>query len=249
MNLFATDPCPIKSAQNLDDARLVNQVRETAQLISGALFYNHPLEYAKRALYKPTHMDHPVSRWTRQTRENWRWAVSHANALAVEYSHRFGKVHASSEAIHHCLALRDNLPGPIGSDDIPFAFQNSARNKDLDLDFTHITDVHQAYRHYLLARWETAKRPPRWTNRDRPVWMGQPVEAVYIGERVGVFYPNLRAIIRPRYTNHTDIFYQANDKLDPQAFGWGISPAKDWSRLPRPQDIVALTTETQETAA
>jgi hypothetical protein len=44
----------------------------------------------------------------------------------------------------------------------PKRFCNAASNKTLGLDFTHVADVHDAYRQYLLARWAIADTRPTW---------------------------------------------------------------------------------------
>lgn len=51
MNIFATDPCPIKSAQFLDDKRVIKMILESAQMLCTAL---HQLGYDKEIPYKQT---------------------------------------------------------------------------------------------------------------------------------------------------------------------------------------------------
>jgi len=41
-------------------------------------------------------------------------------------------------------------------------FANCARNKSLGIDFTTITNVHDAYKNYLCERWKNDKLTPVW---------------------------------------------------------------------------------------
>lgn len=165
MNLFATSIDPAECARSLDDARVVNQTRETAQLVSTALAdagLFHP--------YKPTHQRHPVTRWVLADGRNFLWALDHLVALAHEHRHRFPRSswHASFQAHAHVIEACRELPR-----ELPERLQNSARNKDLGLDFTHLEPT-QAYRAYLAERWRMAReagRPPRWSSRGAPWWL------------------------------------------------------------------------------
>ena len=165
MNLFATSRDPAEAAAWLDDARVVNQTRETAQLVSTALAdagLYHP--------YKPTHQHHPVTRWVLADGRNFLWALDHLVALANEHRHRFpaSKWHASFQAHAHVVDACRDLPR-----ELPECLQNSARNEGLGLDFTHLEPT-QAYRAYLAERWRMAReagRPPRWGSRGAPWWL------------------------------------------------------------------------------
>ena len=162
MQLFVTSECPIESARALDDARVVNQCRETAQLICTAL-----LDFGVSVPYRPTHPHHPVTKWVASDHDHLGWAVDHLRALRDEHLHRFpGSAEHRSAALVlpvACDFLDRSMTG------MPDLFQNSARNDDLGLDFTHLP-VFDAYRAYLSARWLTASRAPRWTRRVAPSW-------------------------------------------------------------------------------
>lgn len=110
------------------------------------------------------HRNHPVSIWVRETRGNFRWTVQHAYALAAEWKHRFGTVHASSlrtpyiAEFEYCVPIGDLTP-----------FQNSARNASLGVDFSHLP-IPESYREYLKCRWPGDTLPVVWTNRGAPSW-------------------------------------------------------------------------------
>ena len=156
MNLFVTDSCPGRSALALDDRRLVKAVLETAQLLSTVL----------GGPYRPTHRNHPVTRWVAGAGANAAWTYAHFLALCVEYSARFRRTHA-------CEALAAGFGAALAPADGPPAdFQNSARNATLGLDCTD-RPVPLSYRGYLAAKWrldQAAGRPPKWTGRQPPEW-------------------------------------------------------------------------------
>jgi len=162
MNIFVTSENPTISARNLDDKRLVKMVLETTQMLCTAIN-----ECGGNAPYKSTHKNHPANVWARQTQSNFIWLLKHGYALSLEYSKRFDKTHKC----HHILKLIDNecyseiIPqGPLTS------FANCAANQSKGISFKHITDVTEAYKQYLIARWATDTRKPIWTNSPKPNW-------------------------------------------------------------------------------
>lgn len=164
MNIFASDACPVQSAMALDDKRLVKMCLETAQILSSVMRKTRGDAVANQlGLYKATHANHPCVRWA-ENDQNLSWLVDHGFSLCLEFSLRFKKVHSSMQVI---MAVSRLFPEPI--DHLGITFQNSARNKTLDLDFSDLP-VHEAYRAYLNARWNTDKTPPKWTTRQPPEW-------------------------------------------------------------------------------
>lgn len=149
MNIFATFSCPIKSARYLDDKRMIKMILESAQLLSNAIILNGGI-----AIYRLTHAKHPCTLWTKSNRSNYEWLVEHFIALAQEYRFRYNKK-------HKCLDYLDNftknkeilIKNPIEK------FANCTKNKENNIDFTNINDVHLAYRLYLAERWRYDKRP------------------------------------------------------------------------------------------
>jgi hypothetical protein len=143
MNIFATYNCPIKSAKNLDDSRVIKMILESAQMLSTALRINNA-----PAPYKSTHVNHPSNIWTRETRSNYIWVVNHMEALSKEYTARYGKIHASSIYIAGFKAGAVFIPaGKL----TPFA--NCAARSDMNINYKHIKNTHIAYRLYLCRRF------------------------------------------------------------------------------------------------
>lgn len=150
MNIFVSNNCPIKSAQFLDDKRVVKMILESAQLLSTAIN-----ECGGKGPYKNTHKNHPSAVWARETKNNYMWLFDHYIALCNEYKQRYNKE-------HKCYSLKqillDNLnlipDGPL----TPFPNCTIFKNE---------TDVIKAYNLYLLHKWEIDKRIPTWYGKTR----------------------------------------------------------------------------------
>lgn len=160
MNIFVSDICPVQSARNLDDKRVVKMCLETAQILSTAL--NGP--------YRPTHRHHPAVLWAAADRRNQAWLVRHGIALCRTYTSAFGREHASLKVILQVAENNWLMPEQNALMPLPDAFNNSARNASIGLDFTFERQVTVAYRKYLNARWTTDKRAPTWQRRSQPDW-------------------------------------------------------------------------------
>jgi len=171
MNIFVTDPDPVISAQTLCDKHVVKMVLESAQMLSTAWREPNDLrssefssKYAdEHELYKTAHPNHPCSIWVRQARENYKWLYRHFVALCDEYTHRYGKSHASARLKGPLMwrpfrssALLDAIEEPYG---FVLAMPDEYKSDD----------VFDSYRNYLInekqhfAKWEKdPSRKPTW---------------------------------------------------------------------------------------
>ncbi|MNY27080.1 hypothetical protein D3C86_1609670 [compost metagenome] len=95
MNIFCTSSCPIQSAQDLSNNLVVKMILESAQMLSTA----HYILDGSQVGYKPTHVNHPCSIFSRSGDENYQWLWQHFNALCGEYTHRTGKVHKTGSLL------------------------------------------------------------------------------------------------------------------------------------------------------
>lgn len=172
MNLFATDTCPVKSAQALDDKRVGKLLMEANQMMSLAIKEWDPQnllgwETGPGKLTEGyAHRNHPVSVWVRTNFMTFQWTFDHADALADEFEYRFGKPHASAERTPYIYSFENVLPlGPLPE------FHNSARNIGIGVDYTWMPEPVIAYRFYLANRWKNDKMPVKFTNRGEPSWL------------------------------------------------------------------------------
>lgn len=151
MNLFATNECPIKSAQDHNSVHLRKMVVEICQLLSTA---HYELD-GQIIGYKPTHKNHPSAIWVRQCSGNYQWAYDHFKALCSEYTFRTGKVHKSSELLISLAKLPSKIE--IGERTcfamaMPESFQKLG-----------IFDQTKAYKAYLNSKFK------EWLSRPKPI--------------------------------------------------------------------------------
>lgn len=158
MNIFVTDSCPQLSAKALDDKRVIKMILETAQMLSTVIRFFDENYANTKGLYRKTHSGHPCVKWASRSKANYLWLLDHMDALLKEYTVRFGKQHKSGDLFQ---ALSDFAPRLRDEGLTPFA--NCT-------DFKHIINVHDAYKHALMSKWEKDRYQPRWTKAKRPEW-------------------------------------------------------------------------------
>lgn len=111
MNIFALDDDPWTAAERQHDKHVPKMTLETAQLISTAVRTNpvwfEMLDGRDAEFYKATHINHPCSKWARETAQNFAWLVEHGYALGFEFLKRYGKAHASVRIFDSALVLID----------------------------------------------------------------------------------------------------------------------------------------------
>ena len=98
MNIFILDHDIELSAQYHNDSHVIKMILESVQMLSTAN-HLHNLEYG----YKPTHVNHPCTKWVCESYSNWDYLYSLAFHLNQEYRYRFGKLdnHKSWDMFKH----------------------------------------------------------------------------------------------------------------------------------------------------
>lgn len=145
MNLFIVDFDPIVAGTVLPDRLGTKMVLELAQMLSTACRV-HGVD--DNNLYKVAHINHPCSKWVRETQDNFLWAYEHGIALAEEYTRRYGKFHKSQTVIE----LAGNY-----FDKIPFGAMTRFIQA-MPFEYQHTTDPTIAYKKYITTK-------PYWQNR------------------------------------------------------------------------------------
>lgn len=152
MNIFVLSENAVEAAMMQCDQHVVKMPLESAQLLCTAFEDGV-------APYRWTHYRHPCGVWTRSSRENFLWLVTHALALADEYSFRYGKEHKSREVIIWCQEHMDQLRFPV-VELTPFAIAMPDQYK--------CGDAVASYRNFYLqdksrfARWTRGRPAPDW---------------------------------------------------------------------------------------
>ena len=166
MNIFVTDPDPVKSAKVLPDKHIVKMPLETCQMLaivaSSEWGYNFgslpkidgtPYKTSKGAFRK-----HPCTIWA-QT--NWTWLIEHGLALCYEYTHRYNKVHSCQSTIEHAVEI---FP-PQDGDPSSFAFAGPDQFK-----YDTSIDIFTAYKRYISSKPWAASNYLRDPSR-KPSWI------------------------------------------------------------------------------
>lgn len=156
MNIFFTDYDPYIAANNLDDKRVGKMLIESCQMLSTALNLSGVHD---DLLYKPAYINHPCTRWARETRKNFEWLATHAAGLADVYRHRFGYDHKSSTVADICwsyswaLDVDEYTPIPNCS-----LYKNEQ-------------DIIKAYRKTMVCKWRIKdSKPVTFTGCTKPDW-------------------------------------------------------------------------------
>ena len=126
-------------------------ILESAQLLCCAL----PVNISK---YKHTHVNHPCSKWTRLSKQNYLWLVSLSLELGSEYQKTYFKTHKSIEVVKDCVSKIDKV----------LFLESEFTSPPLCMPKQYITNsAVWSYRNYYKA--EKAKFA-KWKKREIPSW-------------------------------------------------------------------------------
>jgi hypothetical protein len=109
--------------------------------------------------YKPTHVNHPCTKWVRASQANFEWTVQHGLALCTEYTLRYLRRHAAKdiiESIQACAFL------------LRFEQQKRTPFAQALPDQYRSSNAVTAYRRFYIgekrrfAKWSHPSTPPDW---------------------------------------------------------------------------------------
>lgn len=161
MNIFYVDRNANSAAQALVDKHVVKMVLETAQLLSTAhrVLDGDPLpDGRENHLYKATHINHPSSKWVRQSNNNYNWLFAHFLALLDEYTYRYEKEHKCAGLVRYLMVPPKNIPSGY------FTPPTCA----MDEQYKISNDALENYRYYYN---EGKKHLHSWKKRPVPHWI------------------------------------------------------------------------------
>lgn len=110
MNIFAIEQNNdgtidwVGSATSQDNLRVVKMALESCQMLCTNL--NH-LYGEKVSPYRSCHLNHPSTKWARESSANFLLLVKHTEALLAEYTLRFGKIHKCQGVLEQVMELYD----------------------------------------------------------------------------------------------------------------------------------------------
>ena len=169
MNIFVTDPDPVKSAEVLPDKHIVKMPLETCQMLSivcsdkwghgyGQL---HRINGEPYKTEKGAFRNHPCTIWANESIINTWWLVAHGISLCAEYTHRYGKVHSCEKTILEAGSII-----PLHKPTTPSSFTRAMPD-----EYKHDTsiDTFTAYKNYIRSKpWAASNylrdpsRQPDW---------------------------------------------------------------------------------------
>ena len=158
MNIFVLHDDPVVAAQMMCDKHVVKMILESNQMLSTVAH-----KHGHDAPYRSTHAKHPCTLWTGESYENWRWLVKHSRALCEEYTHRYGKSHASARLKGPLMWAPFKPRSVLATIEQPYGFVLAMP------DEYKSDDVFDSYQNYLMnekqhfAKWEKdPSRKPTW---------------------------------------------------------------------------------------
>ena len=157
MNIFYLDKDPIIASQMMCDKHVVKMILESAQMLSTAHRVLDGNEYAdKQGLYKVAHKNHPSSKWVRSSVHNYMWLYIHMVSLMNEYTHRYGKHHATERLWTPLSKSPSSIP-VVEFTDPPQCMPEECKGEDTVL-------AYQKY--YIVEKSDFAT----WKRREIPTW-------------------------------------------------------------------------------
>ena len=188
MNIFYLDHDVRKCAEMHNDKHVVKMILEYAQLLSTAhrvldgvpqrmrrantgrqyTWYSLP-DNRDVVLYSATHINHPSAVWVRDSAFHYLWLHELLNALCIEYTYRYGKIHKVQDSglLLALAELPNNIdrsyefiqPTPAMPDDVK-VYDEVATDR-----FT-INSLASYRNYYIKNKTHLAK----WKNRPIPAW-------------------------------------------------------------------------------
>ena len=176
MNIFVTDPDPVKSAEVLPDKHVVKMPLETCQMLAvvySKWYYgwgNDLLPKKDGTPYsteKGAFRGHPCTIWAAQSIANTAWLIQHGFGLLEEYTHRYGKIHSCQTAMNAAEKVFEEKTGRTllcHKEATPFAFAGPDVFK-YDTSINTFT----AYKNYISSKpWASSNylrdpsKKPNW---------------------------------------------------------------------------------------
>lgn len=161
MNIFILDESINESVKCYVDRHCTKIVIELAQMLSTAhRVLSSDETQLNPVIYKKTHVNHPCSKWIRESKGNYDWAYRMFAELCSEYSYRYNKTHLC------WTKLKDVLAGPPELIDssmkmTPFAL---AMPDDCKIPGDAVSSYRKYYSNHKTHLFA-------WKNRPQPDWI------------------------------------------------------------------------------
>jgi len=172
MNIFCLSECPKEAAQMHCDSHCSKMCVELSQLLATCFSLSRLAEDDcprtqsgnPRKHFNPKH---PSSIWTRTSKNNMRWLITHAAALFDEFEFRFNKRHFCRDFLNWAAANIDDANVPEGRlTDFSIAISQDSLCRE-DFRFNSASSVGKYRLYYIhdkkaFAKWEKGRPAPEW---------------------------------------------------------------------------------------
>lgn len=166
MNIFFLDNDPEIAASYYCNSHSSKMTLEFSEILST----NFSLQGINLG-YKPTHANHPSTKWARESKTNFIWFIIHAFAVSAEYTRRYKKIHKSHQILQAALDNMDKLDLPdIGLTEFAIAINEHQFCRLFCPNFNSLSPV-EKYREYYnydkaaFAKWKNAETPHWFVNK------------------------------------------------------------------------------------
>ena len=195
MNIFYLNNDPKICAEMHLDKHVVKMILEYAQLLStahrvldgtvstrlsksGRKQQYYPLaDERDNFLYSATHVNHPSAVWVRYSYENYEWLYKLFIALLDEYTHRYGRIHATARLIDALYTPPIHIPKGIGFTEPTPAMPNEVKVlREVATDRYEIDSIESYNKYYIHNKVHIAK----WTKREIPLWYSEGIKSAYL---------------------------------------------------------------------
>ena len=163
MNIFFLSFNPEQCAKWHCDKHVVKMILEIVQMLYTTWHVNDVLpdtapicKSTGNPGYKKAHVNHPMTKWVRESIANYKFAMNLAAALALEFEYRYGHYHGCTK---HVIWLASHIPKIDNKEMTPVPQCMPDQYKVVDNPLL-------AYRKYYIgdkisfAKW--SKRSPPW---------------------------------------------------------------------------------------
>jgi hypothetical protein len=144
MNIHFFHPDPTYNANYLDDVRARKMMVENLQMMSAAL-HRHGLPDQFKPLaksgkpYRISHINHPSTIWSGNSRQNLLWLCDYTEALYNRYKRAGGQ--AFTDVLPNLERVRE---GALKLPDVGLTpFVNCAAAQSLNINFKRINNIHE----------------------------------------------------------------------------------------------------------
>ena len=175
MNIFVTDRCPRRSARVLPDKHVVKMPLESCQMLSiiySKWYFNwgdlHRVDGQPYETKKGAFRNHPCTKWAASNYYNTAWLIQHGCSLAMEYHHRYDKVHSCAKTLFEAKQIFHRMTGKS----VTCYSMADKFARAMPDEFKHNTsiDTFTAYKRYIASKPWVASNYLRDESR-KPDWL------------------------------------------------------------------------------